>query len=241
MNLKELGECKTVPQFIEVVKPGIEELGFTDFAFNVIDAPINFGISTISKELNQAIMDSEILKDLAEYHYGELIFLEPILSAIGNVPVKCGLKIRHEKLYNLMSKSDYSNALILNTTLPKINRNAIMLIFSKGVPAIEFQNNIEKMGSILHLLTDTISHFAGSLFPYESIVQYFKDIDKDPITEKHLELLKLMMKGYKLKEACNLRCISIDTGNKHIASIKLRLQAKTVAEAVYKATKAGLL
>lgn len=93
-------------------------------------------------------------------------------------------------------------------------------------------------------ITDSIRDAATGSAPMsntiaQKVLQFFqkkqtveKDIEK--LTERELEILKLLSEGFLYKEIADQKCISIDTVKKHIGNIYRKLHVANKIEAVNK-------
>ena len=68
-----------------------------------------------------------------------------------------------------------------------------------------------------------------------------RSLEGRPLTPKERNILQLAAKGFDGTEAARHLCISSHTRKSYCKVIYAKLQACTMAEAVYRATKEGLI
>lgn len=61
-----------------------------------------------------------------------------------------------------------------------------------------------------------------------------------PLSTREIEFLSLLTKGMTQREACEVLGIAYKTGSFHMKSIYKKLDAHTIAEAIYEAFQVGI-
>lgn len=236
MNFSTLENCKDVNEFCDIVRKIIEEFNFSDFSLHIIGVPVSMGITTLTSDIVENLLGLPTLENFEKQR------LSTTIDAIRKIPVNCEFKRKHLQIYEHLTKNGYHDTFITQCRIKNLDRNAALFLLKKNAAIEEFSRILKGTKSSLHLIIDLIAHFSTAQFPEKMLSEYFKMLENPKMGEKLLTLLTLLAKdGYKLKEAADQLCISLDTANKHMSTVKYKLRANTAAHAAYKATKAGLI
>lgn len=242
----ELATCENPEDLREQVGVLLRGRGFSDFSFALVEAYLYGSASIMSTQpqLLRAYMEQGFGQhDLVVQH--ALINTTPIFHSavagfIGRTPfITRGIQ-RNLELMTFYRERGFHDFFNIPLSTYRSQGNALFSVTSRDTSRSEFAGRVEHYHTDLLLLARTIDQIAGDRFSgYFDIEDCHTKVSVNPRPLKLLETLAY--DNLSLAEAADKLCISIHTANKHIATAKRALGAKTQAAAIYLAIKRGLI
>lgn len=242
----ELTNSRGVSDFTNRVLAVIQRWGFTDYSFYRLPnrVPVRKAMITTMKELQEIYNEGRHIKyDLMLMHAqckSVPTYLSIIDDFISTVQFDNELFIRNRELIRLYRCFGYSDIYCIPVKAHDGDGRVVLMVLAEGVGRQKFKELIENKKTELRALTTAIDYIGGNKYP-----EHFCSIDDsstNTISARPLELLNTLAKdNISLKHAAEKMFISLDTANKHMASVKRVLGANTQASAVYLALERGLI
>jgi DNA-binding NarL/FixJ family response regulator len=125
-------------------------------------------------------------------------------------------------------------------------RNQVSAYLVKDIKIEELCEVVRKVAHGEHPINDTLNSRPSVA---QHILEEFQELSKEqameelvsPLTEREIEIINLMAKGYANKQIAGHLNVSEQTIKNHITSILSKLDANARTEAVVKAIKRGLI
>jgi DNA-binding NarL/FixJ family response regulator len=125
-------------------------------------------------------------------------------------------------------------------------RNQVSAFIVKDIKTGELCEVVRKVAHGEHPINDTLNNRPSVA---KHILEEFQELSKEqameelvsPLTEREIEIISLMAKGYANKQIAGHLNVSEQTIKNHITSILSKLDANARTEAVVKAIKRGLI
>ena len=173
---------------------------------------------------------------------------QPVIEVVHPDDIYYGLLVR-KKIYSILSsfsneeKMDYKA--IHEMRVRNLRGEYIRIIDQEQVIESDKSGNIWLMLSVIDVDASNDSEIVKShLYNFKTGEQIFIDLSdtlKEPLTNRELEVLRLMKQGSLSKEIANTLKVSINTVNTHRRNILRKLKANNSIEAVNFAQRLGLL
>ncbi len=244
----QLFGAEDIREFKQRLLEVIEKLGFSDFCYGLTAARCGQSGNVLSswEQLPQAYknQDQECEDMIYQHceHSQKPFFLSEVEGFINGATFESEQFSRTRNIIECYHSNGYCDVYFIpfRTKVGTGICNALLSVMTKDCTQHEFRQIVDKSKTVLHLLAEAVDFIGATKHG-----NYFDKIDKSEknvIAQKPLRLLEVMVKGnMALKDAADKLCISLDTANKHIASAKKSLGAKTQAAAIYNALKLGLI
>lgn len=173
---------------------------------------------------------------------------EPIIEVIHPDDIYYGLLVR-KKIYLLLkelsAKDKMKHKVVHEMRVKNTRGEYIRIIEQEHVIKLDKSGNIWLMLSVIDIDASHESETTKShLFNFETGEQIFIDLSdtlEEPLTNRELEVLRLMKQGLLSKEIAETLKVSINTVNSHRQNILQKLKANNSIEAVNLALRLGLL
>ena len=173
---------------------------------------------------------------------------EPIIEVIHPDDIYYGLLVR-KKIYSLLkelsAKDKMKHKVVHEMRVKNTRGEYIRIIEQEHVIKLDKSVNIWLMLSVIDIDASHESETTKShLFNFETGEQIFIDLSdtlEEPLTNRELEVLRLMKQGLLSKEIAETLKVSINTVNTHRQNILQKLKANNSIEAVNLALRLGLL
>lgn len=173
---------------------------------------------------------------------------KPIIEVIHPDDIYYGLLIR-KKIYSLLkklsSKDKMKHKVIHEMRVKNKRGEYIRIIEQEHVIKLDKSGNIWLMLSVIDIDASHESETTKShLFNFETGEQIFIDLSdtlEESLTNRELEVLRLMKQGLLSKEIAESLKVSINTVNSHRQNILQKLKANNSIEAVNLALRLGML
>ncbi len=173
---------------------------------------------------------------------------EPIIEVIHPDDIYYGLLVR-KKIYSLLkelsAKDKMKHKVVHEMRVKNTRDEYIRIIEQEHVIKLDKSGNIWLMLSVIDIDASHESETTKShLFNFETGEQIFIDLSdtlEEPLTNRELEVLRLMKQGLLSKEIAETLKVSINTVNTHRQNILQKLKANNSIEAVNLALRLGLL
>lgn len=173
---------------------------------------------------------------------------KPIIEVIHPDDIYYGLLVR-KKIYSLLkklsSKDKMKHKVIHEMRVKNTRGEYIRIIEQEHVIELDKSGNIWLMLSVIDIDASHESETTKShLFNFETGEQIFIDLSdtlEEPLTNRELEVLRLMKQGLLSKEIAESLKVSINTVNSHRQNILQKLKANNSIEAVNLALRLGML
>lgn len=173
---------------------------------------------------------------------------EPIIEVIHPDDIYYGLLVR-KKIYSLLkelsAKDKMKHKVVHEMRVKNTRGEYIRIIEQEHVIKLDKSGNIWLMLSVIDIDASHESETTKShLFNFETGEQIFIDLSdtlEEPLTNRELEVLRLMKQGLLSKEIAETLKVSINTVNSHRQNILQKLKANNSIEAVNLALRLGLL
>lgn len=173
---------------------------------------------------------------------------QPVIEVVHPDDIYYGLLVR-KKIYSILSsfsneeKMDYKA--IHEMRVRNLRGEYIRIIEQEQVIETDKSGNIWLMLSVIDVDASHESEIVKShLYNFKTGEQIFIDLSdtlNEPLTNRELEVLRLMKQGSLSKEIANTLKVSINTVNTHRRNILRKLKANNSIEAVNFAQRLGLL
>lgn len=173
---------------------------------------------------------------------------QPVIEVVHPDDIYYGLLVR-KKIYSILSsfsneeKMDYKA--IHEMRVRNLRGEYIRIIEQEQVIESDKSGNIWLMLSVIDVDASHESEIVKShLYNFKTGEQIFIDLSdtlNEPLTNRELEVLRLMKQGSLSKEIANTLKVSINTVNTHRRNILRKLKANNSIEAVNFAQRLGLL
>lgn len=241
--VQELSDCSSITRFEEVVGAILARLGFTHFAFQVLDS---FGARTLTN-FPEKIKEFYLVGDFSGKNIfveharmsNKPIFISNVKGHLADAPYSSDKIEKNMEYIKLLQDNGFEEGYFFPVGFGSQNK-ALLSIFSEHNSREQFLQIVNRCVGLLHMMAGMIAHFGNTAF-----FEYFleeRNVKDLKITPKPLRVLQAVAtEGLLLREAAAKLNISLDTANKHIAAVKQSLGAATLAQATYKATRHGLL
>lgn len=212
----------------------LKDLGFTDFRCHRLGSQQSLATPAIA-----AI--GHPTDDMMHNHIrciGTPIFMSTLERHITNSPIENQLYKTNYELIRSYKCNGFYNLYSMSVKPTHNLQQLVLSVASQEMNSDDFVRQVNQYRKELYWLAKTIDDTVTADFP--------KLFGTKPrqihISARPLELLGVIAReNLQLKQAAAKVCISVDTANKHMASVKQALGASTQAAAVYRAIKAGLL
>lgn len=172
---------------------------------------------------------------------------QPVVEVIHPDDIYYGLLVR-KKIYSILSS--FSNEEKMNykaiheMRVRNLRGEYIRIIEQEQVIELDKSGNIWLMLSVIDVDASHESEIIKShLYNFKTGEQIFIDLSDtldEPLTNRELEVLRLMKQGLLSKEIANTLKVSINTVNTHRQNILQKLKANNSIEAVNFAQRLGL-
>jgi predicted DNA-binding protein (UPF0251 family) len=240
-------ESEDFADFMKRVLGKINSLGFSDYTFARLhtlgDAEAPLG--TAPQELlelyfKEGFAEHDLVLDYGLANNTTPIFQSTVAEHINSAPFVTETFLRNQEILRLNQNFGRLDYYVIPIQAHDGSDNILFSITSKDMNPVDFQNRIKQCAPLLQLLGKAIDYIGLCKFPDF----FLRDNEnrKILIHPRPLMLLNTLAKeNLSLNQAAEKMCISIDTVNKHVAAAKKALGAKTIANAVYRAVKEGLI
>ena len=172
---------------------------------------------------------------------------QPVVEVIHPDDIYYGLLVR-KKIYSILSS--FSNEEKMNykaiheMRVRNLRGEYIRIIEQEQIVELDKSGNVWLMLSVIDVDASHESEIIKShLYNFKTGEQIFIDLSDtldEPLTNRELEVLRLMKQGLLSKEIANTLKVSINTVNTHRQNILQKLKAKNSIEAVNFAQRLGL-
>lgn len=172
---------------------------------------------------------------------------QPVIEVIHPDDIDHGLLVR-KKIYSILRS--FSNEEKMNykaiheMRVRNIQGEYIRIIEQEQVLALDKSGNIWLMLSVIDIdASHELEIIKSHLYNFNTGEQIFVDLSDtldEPLTNRELEVLRLMKKGLLSKEIANTLKVSINTINSHRQNILYKLRVDNSIEAVNCACRLGL-
>ncbi|MCM0316354.1 LuxR C-terminal-related transcriptional regulator [Bacteroides fragilis] len=172
---------------------------------------------------------------------------QPVIEVIHPDDIDHGLLVR-KKIYSILRS--FSNEEKMNykaiheMRVRNIRGEYIRIIEQEQVLALDKSGNIWLMLSVIDIdASHELEIIKSHLYNFNTGEQIFVDLSDtldEPLTNRELEVLRLMKKGLLSKEIANTLKVSINTINSHRQNILYKLRVDNSIEAVNCACRLGL-
>ena len=172
---------------------------------------------------------------------------QPVIEVIHPDYIDHGLLVR-KKIYSILRS--FSNEEKMNykaiheMRVRNIRGEYIRIIEQEQVLALDKSGNIWLMLSVIDIdASHELEIIKSHLYNFNTGEQIFVDLSDtldEPLTNRELEVLRLMKKGLLSKEIANTLKVSINTINSHRQNILYKLRVDNSIEAVNCACRLGL-
>lgn len=172
---------------------------------------------------------------------------QPVVEVIHPDDIYYGLLVR-KKIYSILSS--FSNEEKMNykaiheMRVRNLRGEYIRIIEQEQIVELDKSGNVWLMLSIIDVDASHESEIIKShLYNFKTGEQIFIDLSDtldEPLTNRELEVLRLMKQGLLSKEIANILKVSINTVNTHRQNILQKLKANNSIEAVNFAQRLGL-
>ena len=172
---------------------------------------------------------------------------QPVIEVIHPDDIDHGLLVR-KKIYSILRS--FSNEEKMNykaiheMRVRNIRGEYIRIIEQEQVLALDKSGNIWLMLSVIDIdASHELEIIKTHLYNFNTGEQIFVDLSDtldEPLTNRELEVLRLMKKGLLSKEIANTLKVSINTINSHRQNILYKLRVDNSIEAVNCACRLGL-
>ncbi len=223
----------------------IDRLGFTDFAFSLMDTAceqeglIYSGPSgLIQTYYGEAFYRHDITLKYLEVNRGASVFRSTLDEFINGAPITTKDILRNQDLSRLIQSYGYNDYYAIS--LPSCYRgHCLMTIMAAGIPRRDFRRCVGLCSGRLQLLCCAIDYICAQRFA-SAIEGKRKKVYR--LTARPLELLKyIALDDCTLYQAADKMNISVKTANVHIANAKKVFGVSTSTAAVTEAIRHGLI
>ena len=238
----QLAQARNIHDFKKTMAGIVDQLGFTDFSFGVINAPLGKRLSTLPDIVQEFELKNNfpaIDMQIGHALMSDLpLFRSVVQPYIVNAPFSSNYFGINAEYTELLEKLGYIDSYMIPANFGP-NR-AFLLLFAKDIQKGAFQEKVDGIAALLPMIMQAIIYFASTMFA-EFFLQSMPAMDV-PLTPKPLRMLETVAKdGLQLKDAARKHNVSLDTANKHVAAAKQALGATTLANSVYLAIKYGMI
>ena len=172
---------------------------------------------------------------------------QPVVEVIHPDDIYYGLLVR-KKIYSILSSFSYKEKMnykaIHEMRVRNLRGEYIRIIEQEQIVELDKSGNVWLMLSVIDVDASHEPEIIKShLYNFKTGEQIFIDLsDKldEPLTNRELEVLRLMKQGLLSKEIANTLKVSINTVNTHRQNILQKLKANNSIEAVNFAQRLGL-
>lgn len=242
----DLAKSKDLREFIQKVSRRVRSFGISDWSFVRMQQMRQPELSlwTTPAKIPQYYADEEIWQHDLMLQYAvdntRPIYQSVIDTYIDTAPFET-ITIKKNRQIQAFVKSigflDYYNVPMRSANG---NGNVLLSVTTQFMDAIDFRRCVEKVKIKLEALCRAIDSVGMSRFP-ESFLDSGESTDIH-MAAKPLRLLRLIgNEDLTLTQAAEKMNVSLKTANKHIATARSVLGARTTQGAVVKAWKLGLL
>jgi len=227
----------------------ITPLGFTDCTLFVVPYEPAMSppqcLSTSSSELYQHYAREVFANDdmLLQHARSSSIpvFMSRVEQYLSLSPLEIPLLQRNQSLFRLFRCAGFSDLYCVPVTSTSGNDRYAVLFATQYESQENFKKSVVKHRKLLHSLAEHLCDSA-QITHRSNTPKRGKAHESVTLTSRPRQLLEIMAKhNLTLKESALSMGISLDTANKHVASIKQALNARTTASAVYKGLLAGII
>ena len=172
---------------------------------------------------------------------------QPVVEVIHPDDIYYGLLVR-KKIYSILSSFSYKEKMnykaIHEMRVRNLRGEYIRIIEQEQIVELDKSGNVWLMLSVIDVDASHESEIIKShLYNFKTGEQIFIDLSDtldEPLTNRELEVLRLMKQGLLSKEIANTLKVSINTVNTHRQNILQKLKANNSIEAVNFAQRLGL-
>jgi len=222
------------------IKRFLRALQFSDFAFTLKQTPNNpayyFSTSPETYEFFQQLPDWEF--DISAIYAtpdNRPLYQSSIEKYMARAPFTTASMAKGRHLCAQVREQGFEELYHLPISL-RDGGSALLTIAARNATYREFHTLVARQHTALEQLCTRIALTAPVLFATTQLQR------QSPLGPTSLLLLNALAKeNLSLNAAADSLCMSVSTANKHVAQIKKNLAAKTIASAVYKAAKMGLI
>ncbi|MEJ2444606.1 MAG: autoinducer binding domain-containing protein [Exilibacterium sp.] len=240
----ELAVVKTVEELKRRLLKVVNQLGFSDFFFTVLNKRKTGILTTFPTEIYRKYLTGDLSKsDLIMQHAGKSdspVYLSTVAAYVSSSPLQNEVFVQNKKLREGLRSFGFHDTYNIPQNSPLDGKHAIFIVADKGASQERFRHKVERCKSLLYLVSEAISMIGTASFP-----NFFFGNgtgEKVALNQKPMRLLNTLAKeNVTLKQAAVKLCISLDTANKHIAAAKTALGANTQASAIFRAVQEGLI
>lgn len=212
----------------------LNDFGFTDFSCHRLGS--HQSLATHAMTVIGHPKDDMMLNHIR--CIGTPIFMSTLERHITDSPIENQLYKNNYELIRSYKCNGFYN--LYSTSVKPSNdlQRLVLSVASHGMNSDDFVRRVNQYRRELYWLAKAIDDAVAHNFPklFEMKAKQIR------INARPLELLTVIARdNLQLKQAAAKVCISVDTANKHMATVKQALGASTQAAAVYRAIKAGLI
>ncbi len=241
-----LGKASNIEEFKLEIGYITDQLGFSDFSYSYINAAkdCNAVLTSVSNECNSTYAAEGFYFDDLVVPYAntcfEPLFKSSIYEHITCSPVMTQQNQRNLEIKKLNASYGFHDQLLLPSVSPDTNSRVLFSVLAKDASSQEFKKYVVRKMEDIISLRDAIR----SISVYKFGKYFESSASRNAITlpNRPLQLLtKISVEGLSMDEACEKLGMAKSTSDKHIRKIKDLLEVKTIASAVYRAMKLGLI
>lgn len=243
----DLAESKDFSDFMNRILSRLNSLGFYDYTFSRhqtsedIEVPLGNAPNELIKIYQkEAFAEHDLVLDYIEADNQDPIFHSIVSEYADKAPFLTETIKRNREILKLNRSFGRFDNYIVPFEAHDGSGHVLFTITGKNIDPSDFKHKINRHRSAIKLLGEAVDYIGIRKFP-----DFFLDDNKHSeivIHPRPLMLLNTLAKNnLSLTQAADKMCISIDTVNKHVAAAKKALGARTIATAVYRAIKEGLI
>lgn len=239
-----LSGAKSHAELMELIGRALRELRFSDFAFTLRQSSNNpaYYFSTCAQA-------NQYFHDLADWEFDisamyatagdQPLYQTTIEAYLARAPFATSAMAKSRALGSLARTLGFEEMYHLPLPVRDFG-HAMLTVASQGCPPTRLHNLVVQSRSELEALRAQLGALIPPLFASGRLRA--AALPRLSLGPTPLLLLNALAKdNLSLNAAAERLCISVSAANKHIATIKKNLEAKTIASAVYKATSLGLI
>lgn len=212
----------------------LKELGFTDFSCH--RPGLGQSLATPAMAAIGHSHDDMMIDHILSI--GTPIFMSTLERHIADSPIENQLYKNNYELIRSYKCNGFYNRYSTSVESPDRQQRLALSVACQGMNSDDFVQQVNQYRRELYWLAKAVNDVVTQNFP----ALFAARTQQIHISARPLELLALIAKdNLQLKQAAAKACISVDTANKHMATVKQALGASTQAAAVYRAIKEGLL
>lgn len=241
-DLQAIREVEDRADLMALLERVLRALAFSDFAFTLKQSARNpayyFSTSEPTNEFFCALADWEF--DISAAYAtpdNRPVFQSTIDAYLDRAPFATSVMAKSHALRAIVRELGFEEIYHIPLRLRDAG-SALLSISTQHLGRGDFRALIDRRRTALDKLCERVTEVVPRLF----VTEYLRPPAQVALGHTPLLLLNTLAKeNLSLGAAAESLCISVSAANKHVAAIKKTLAAKTIASAVYKAAKLGLI